>query len=65
MLLFLSSLICNPNYLSNRKSGLHPGLVFPAPAYIQLLIHALLIFPLEISLPVPFYPDFMATVLVS
>lgn len=36
----------------NRKSGLHPGLVFLPPAHIQLLIHALLIFPLEISLPV-------------
>lgn len=65
MPLFQSSLICNPNYLSNRKSGLHPGLVFLPPAHIQLLIHALLIFPLEISLPVPFYPDLVATVLVS
>lgn len=49
----------------NWKSGLHLGLVFLPTAHIQLLIHALLIFPLEISLPVPFYPDLMATVLVS
>lgn len=44
-LLFLSSLVYNPNYLPNRKAGLHLGLVFLTPVHIQLVIHALSILP--------------------